>query len=110
MSPAVRAGAAPASPMPRSRNFRLLWAGEGVSALGSMTTAVVLPLLAVTVFGAGPLWMGALTASAWMPWLVFGLPVGALVDRLDARRVMVVADLAAAAAGYRCRSPGRSTR
>jgi MFS family permease len=98
VSTAVRAGAAPASPMPRSRNFRLLWAGEGVSVLGSMTTAVVLPLLAVTVFGAGPLWMGALTASAWMPWLVFGLPVGALVDRLDARRVMVVADLAAAAA------------
>ena len=66
--------------------------------LGSMTTAVVLPLLAVTGFGAGPLWMGVLTASAWVPWLVVGLPVGAWVDRLDARRVVIVADLVAAAA------------
>ena len=89
---------ATAPPLCANRNFRLLWAGEGVSVLGSMTTAVVLPLLAVTVFGAGPLWMGALTASAWAPWLVVGLPVGAWVDRLDARRVIMVADLVAAAA------------
>ena len=98
MSVRTPAPVATAPPLARNRNFRLLWTGEGVSVLGSMTTAVVLPLLAVTVFDAGPLWMGALTASAWMPWLVVGLPAGAWVDRLDARRVVMVADLAAAAA------------
>ena len=67
MSLRTQAPVATAPPLPGNRNFRLLWAGEGVSVLGSMTTAVVLPLLAVTVFGAGPLWMGALTASAWVP-------------------------------------------
>ncbi|MGL4178018.1 MAG: MFS transporter [Dermatophilaceae bacterium] len=41
---------------------------------------------------------GALTAAAWGPWLVVGLPAGAWVDRLDARRVMLIADLAASAA------------
>jgi MFS family permease len=79
-------------------SFRLLWAAQGISVLGSMTTSVVLPLIAVTVFDAGPQWVGALAAAVWLPWLVIGLPAGAWVDRLDARRVMVVADLAAAAA------------
>ncbi|NHA69690.1 MFS transporter [Phycicoccus sp. CMS6Z-2] len=84
--------------MAANREFRLLWTGEGVSALGTMTTAVVLPLLAVTAFDAGPGWMGLLTAAAWLPYLVVGLPAGAWVDRLDARRVMIAADLAAALA------------
>lgn len=91
-------GPAPAPPIAGNRNFRLLWVGEGVSVLGSMTTSVVVPLVAVTVFGAGPAWMGLLTAAAWLPWLLIGLPAGAWVDRSDARRVMVVADLGAAVA------------
>ena len=80
----------------RNRQFTLLWFGEGVSVLGNATTAVLLPLLAVVGFGAGPGWMGALTAAAWLPWLVIGLPVGAWVDRLSPRSVMVVSDLVAA--------------
>jgi MFS family permease len=84
-------------PIAGSGNFRLLWFGEGVSVLGSMTTAVVVPLVAVTVFGAGAAWMGVLTAAAWLPWLVVGLPAGAWIDRADARRVMIAADLGAAA-------------
>ena len=42
--------------------------------------------------------MGLLTAAAWLPWLVVGLPAGAWIDRADARRVMIAADLGAAAA------------
>ena len=79
------------------RSFSLLWGGEGVSLLGSATTSVLLPLLAVTEFGAGPAWMGVLTAAAWLPWLVIGLPAGAWLDRRDPRRVMIIADLVAAA-------------
>ena len=85
-----------APPIAGNRNFRLLWFGEGISVLGSMTTAVVVPLVAVTAFDAGAAWMGVLTAAAWLPWLVVGLPAGAWVDRTDARRVMIVADLGAA--------------
>ena len=94
-----------APPIAGNGNFRLLWFGEGVSVLGSMTTAVVVPLVAVTAFGAGAAWMGLLTAAAWLPWLVVGLPAGAWIDRADARRVMIAADLGAA-----CRhrvGPGR---
>lgn len=84
-------------PLPQNRGFRLLWAGEGVSVLGSMTTTVVLPLLALGSLGAGPGWLGVLTAAVWLPWLLAGLPAGAWVDRLDPRRVMITADLVAAA-------------
>lgn len=91
------ATAPPPSRRPRlGRSFRLLWAGEGVSLLGTATTSVLLPLLAVTQFGAGPGWMGLLTAAAWLPWLLVGLPAGAWLDRLDPRRVMIAADLVAA--------------
>jgi len=89
---------AAATPLRQNRNFSLLWLGEGVSLLGNATTAVLLPLLAVVDFGAGPGWMGALTAAAWLPWLVIGLPAGAWVDRMPPRRVMIAADLVAAAA------------
>ena len=65
---------AEAAPLRQNRDFSLLWLGEGVSLLGNATTAVLLPLLAVVDFGAGPGWMGALTAAAWLPWLVIGLP------------------------------------
>ncbi|KGN42769.1 MFS transporter [Knoellia aerolata] len=89
-------GAAP--PAGLNHNFRLLWGGEAVSVLGSMTTTVVFPLIAVTEFGAGPGAMGVLAGAVWLPWLLLGLPAGAWTDRSDPRRVMMRADLLAAAA------------
>ncbi|SKC50692.1 MFS transporter [Krasilnikoviella flava] len=82
----------------RNASFRRLWLGEGVSVLGNATTSVLLPLVAVLELDAGAIVVGVLTAAAWLPWLVVGLPAGAWVDRLPARRVMIVADLVAAAA------------
>lgn len=87
-----------ATPLGRNRRFTLLWFGEGVSVLGAMTSTVVLPLLAVEHFDATPWQMGLLSAAAWLPWLLLGLVVGALVDRCDNRRVMIGSDLVAAAA------------
>ena len=56
---------AAAPPLSRNRDFGLLWFGEGVSVLGNATTSVLLPLLAIVGFDAGPGWMGLLTAAAW---------------------------------------------
>ena len=99
MATATRPAARPApASLRHNRGFTLLWLGEGVSLLGTATTSVLLPLLAVVTLDAGPGWMGALAAATWLPWLVVGLPAGAWVDRLPAQRVMIVADLAAAAA------------
>jgi MFS family permease len=77
--------------------FGLFWFGEGISLLGNATSSVLLSLLAVVHLQAGPGWMGALTASAWLPWLLIGIPAGAWVDRRCPRRVMIAADLVAAA-------------
>lgn len=78
--------------------FRVFWAGEAVSLLGTATTATLIPLLAATELDAGPLWMGVLTAATWSPWLVLGLPAGAVVDQLSPRAAMIGADLIAGAA------------
>ncbi|MDG4799740.1 MFS transporter [Micromonospora sp. WMMD980] len=81
----------------RHRDFRLLWTGHTVSAVGSNMTTVALPLVAVAVLDAGTFQVAVLTAAAWLPWLLAGLPVGARVDRVRRRPVMIAADLSAAA-------------
>ncbi|MFD4371345.1 MFS transporter [Streptomyces sp. NPDC058527] len=68
----------------------MLLVGETTSKLGTSVTSVLLPLVAVTTLHASPFVMGVLTAAPWLPWLVIGLPAGAWVDRLPARRVMLV--------------------
>jgi MFS family permease len=79
------------------RNFRLLWIGETVSQLGNAMAVVGVPLVAVIVLHASTFVVGLLTAAAWLPWLVIGLPAGAWVDRLPARRVMIACDVVSAA-------------
>jgi MFS family permease len=79
-------------------DFRRLFGGNSVSLLGSSVTTVALPLTAVVVLGASPVQMGLLGAVSFLPHLVLGLPAGVWVDRLSYRRVIVGADLLAAAA------------
>lgn len=71
-----------------NRDFRLLWAGETVSRFGSAVSTVALPLIAVSVLQATTFEVGLLSAAAWLPWLIIGLPVGAWVDRLPRRPIM----------------------
>jgi hypothetical protein len=78
------------------RNFRLLWIGETISGAGSSMAAIGVPLLAVTVLKASTFAVSALTAAAYLPWLVIGLPVGAWVDRLATRPLMITCDLISA--------------
>ncbi|MFB4272565.1 MFS transporter [Nonomuraea sp. GTA35] len=93
----------PASPVTRGgllgmRDFRLLWAGETTSMLGSSVAGVALPLVAVVTLDAGTLAVGLLTAAAWVPWLVAGLPAGAWVDRMRKRPVMLACNTVSAVA------------
>ena len=80
----------------RQRGFRLLWTGETISQLGNAMAMVGVPLVAVIVLKAGTFAVGLITAAAWLPWLVIGLPAGAWVDRLPARRVMIACDVISA--------------
>jgi len=79
-------------------DFRLLWTGETTSCLGSSIAGVALPLVALSVLHASVFAVSALTAAAWLPWVLIGLPAGAWVDRLPRRPVMITADLVSAAA------------
>jgi MFS family permease len=76
----------------RQRQFRLLWTGETTSSFGSSVSSVALPLVAISTLHAGVLAVSLLSAAAWLPWLVVGLPAGAWVDRLPRRTVMLAAD------------------
>jgi Na+/melibiose symporter-like transporter len=79
----------------RHRDFRLLWIGQTTSTLGSSVTSVALPLVAVATLDASTFQVALLSAASWLPWLLIGLPVGAWVDRLPRRPVMIACDLAA---------------
>ncbi len=80
----------------RQRNFRLLWIGETISVAGSAMAVVGVPLAAVTVLRASTFAVAALTAAAYLPWLVIGLLAGAWVDRLPVRPLMIGCDLISA--------------
>lgn len=90
-------GAVPGRGLRHERNFRLLWIGHAASSVGSNVTVVALPLVAVAVLDATPFAVTVLTAAAWLPWLLVGLPAGAWVDRLPRRPVMIACDLVSAA-------------
>lgn len=71
----------------------MLWAGQTVSQIGSQVTTVALPLVAVTVLGAGPGEMGLLNAAGYLPALLLTLLAGVWADRSRRRPLMVGADL-----------------
>jgi MFS family permease len=76
----------------------LLWSGQVISSAGSGMSDIVLPLLilAITASAANPTGDTALAgfveALATLPYVVLSLPVGALIDRLNRKHVMMVCD------------------
>jgi predicted MFS family arabinose efflux permease len=76
----------------RNRSYVLLWSGQVVSTLGSVSAGVVYPLLVLSLTGS-PAIAGLVGAARALPYLVFSLPVGALIDRWNRKRVMIVSDV-----------------
>ncbi len=81
------AGAHPA--LWRQREYMLLWGGQVVSTLGASASSIIYPLLILALTGSAT---QAASASAlrMVPYLLLSLPVGALIDRWNRRRVMMV--------------------
>lgn len=75
----------------RNPDFLRLWAGQTVSAFGSMFGA--LSLTALVFLGASVAQMGLLAMARGLPALLFALFAGVWVDRLRRRPVMIAADL-----------------
>jgi predicted MFS family arabinose efflux permease len=77
-------------------SFRLYFVARSVSMLGTALSLVALPVLAFQLTGS-PALTALLTAVEAIPYLVLGLPAGALVDRLDRKKVMVVSSVVSGA-------------
>ena len=81
----------------RGADFRNLWLGQTVSLFGDQVTMIALPLAAVLVLDAGAAQMGYLTAAELIPHLLFSLPAGAWLERVERRRwLMIASDVARA--------------
>jgi MFS family permease len=74
------------------RDFWIFWAGQTVSNMGNAITLLVIPLLIFKLTGSA-VNLAVGTAAVYAPYLLFGLWIGAGVDRLDRRWVMIVADI-----------------
>lgn len=85
------------APLWRNRDFMLLWGGQLVSNLGSTASHVIYPLLILAITGS-PVAAGVAGALRFIPYMIFSLPVGALIDRWDRKRVMVLCDAGCAIA------------
>ncbi|MFI8889336.1 MFS transporter [Streptomyces paradoxus] len=76
-------------PLRRNRDYFMLWSGAGLTLLGSRATSVAYPLL--LIWSTGSAAAGAVAAfAAQLPHLLVQLPAGALVDRWNRRRTMLV--------------------
>lgn len=79
------------------RDFRRLWIAQSISQLGTQVTNLALPLVAIVALKVSALEVAALGAIEFLPFLLFTLPAGVWVDRLEKRRLLVAADLGRAA-------------
>src|SRR5215469_13103360 len=79
-------------PLWRNRDYLLLWLGQAVSSLGTRLTQFAFPLLIVglthSIAAAGLAY-----GLQQLPYALFSLPAGALVDRWPRKRVMIICTL-----------------
>ena len=75
--------------------FRLLWSATWLSNLGDGIALVAVPLAAASLTR-DPLLIAAVASAQRLPWLLFVLVSGVIVDRSDRRRLQQAANLARA--------------
>lgn len=80
----------------RTADFWTFFVGQTASNLGTSFTLFALPLLVYKLTGSS-LNLAITTAADMLPYLLFGLLIGAWVDRVDRKRLMLVTDLTRAA-------------
>jgi MFS family permease len=76
-------------------DFWKYWTGQTISNLGSSVTLFALPLLVYKLTGSA-LDLGIAGAATFLPYLLFGLILGAWTDRVDRKRMMIGTDIARA--------------
>lgn len=77
----------------RSPDFMKLWGSLTITHFGGQVTFLALPLTAALVLDASPFEIGILTALETLPYALFGLFAGVLVDRTRKLPVIIWADI-----------------
>jgi MFS family permease len=80
-------------PLRESRDFRRLWFGTGISAIGSQITTVAIPFQ-IWDETHSTLVVGLLGIAALVPLLIVPIYGGAVADAVDRRRMLLFSDLA----------------
>lgn len=76
-----------------SRDFRKLWGSLTIVHFGGQITFLALPLTAALVLNASPFEVGVLIALEALPYPLFGLFAGVLVDRMRKLPIMIASDV-----------------
>jgi predicted MFS family arabinose efflux permease len=76
----------------KNADYMRLWTAQVVSTFGSSASSVIYPLLILALTNS-PSAAGIASALRILPYLLLSIPVGALVDRWDRKRVMIICDL-----------------
>ena len=79
-----------------SSDFWKYWTGQTISNLGSSVTLFALPLLVYKLTGSA-INLGIAGAAEFLPYLLFGLLLGAWTDRVNRKRMMIFTDIGRAA-------------
>ena len=82
----------------RVRNYRLFFAGQVVSNIGTWMQRIAQDWLVLSLTGSATA-VGVTTALQFLPMLLFGLYGGVLVDRLNKRRALLVTQTSMALTG-----------
>lgn len=77
--------------------FNRMWAASLISNLADGVLLAAMPLLAISLTNNTVL-ISAIGAMVMLPWLLFAIPIGALVDRLDRRFILAGANATRSAA------------
>ncbi len=75
--------------LPLGHDFTRIWSASLITNLVDGVLRLAAPLLAVSLTE-DPILIGALTALGLLPWLFFAIPIGAIVDRVDRRKALVL--------------------
>src|SRR5579885_1992667 len=78
-------------PLWRNRDFLLITGGQAVSLMGSQVSQLAFPLLMLALTHS-PAQAGFMAAVRGLPFALLCLPAGALVDRWNRKRVMILCD------------------
>ena len=73
--------------------YTRFWWAESVSQFGTYFTTVAIQVLIVANMHGSAADVGLVSGARWLPYMLFGLIAGAVVDRMRRRPVLVVTDL-----------------